>query len=57
MTTAKEFVLESFPNAVCEKMTGSLYYIYKDETGVKILGSAASAGSAWVNAKNRLLEN
>ena len=57
MTTAKEFVLESFPNAVCEKMTGSLYYIYKDETGVKILGSAASAGSAWVNAKNRILEN
>jgi hypothetical protein len=60
--TAKEFVLKYYPNAKYTKIPDKSFAIFdEDDFGFRyvaknLIGLAASAGSAWVNARNRILE-
>ena len=62
--TAKEFVKERIPNARAEKQRtgsnttyGETYWLIREGRNTMYIASGKSESNAWVNAKNKLLEN
>lgn len=56
MTTAKEFVLERYPNASCEKMADNSFAVFNGFGFGKnnIIGRGSIRNSAWANAFQKI---
>lgn len=56
MATAKEFVLQHYPNAQ-NALMGVMYGVFESCTSTKMIASGVTKAEAWKNAKAKILEN